>query len=171
MYERTHWLDHATVPSNRYNISQNEDGTYTITRAGTVAQQGTPQDQQHFNNIEIGITDAHAAALLLVNALRQTQWNVAEVEALVEQYKSVEVGFAALTNSLAYPFNDSRVSIPLTLPRGSVYYEVKAEVTEFDGNVGEVIVSDRLTNGFKLAYTGSAASATVKYIVTGGIAP
>lgn len=37
-----------------------------------------------------------------------------------------------------------------------------------NGNVGEIVVTDKLTNGFKLAFTGSASSVTVKYTVIGG---
>ena len=44
MYHRTHWLDHVT--------DQN----------GAVIQQGTLQDQAHFNNMEVGIADANFAA-------------------------------------------------------------------------------------------------------------
>ena len=43
-----------------------------------------------------------------------------------------------------------------------------AEVTSVAGNVGDINVSDRLTNGFKMAFTGGAKSVTVKYYVIGG---
>ena len=36
------------------------------------------------------------------------------------------------------------------------------------GNIGEVQVSDRQVNGFKLSYTGSAPSAEITYMVIGG---
>ena len=35
--------------------------------------------------------------------------------------------------------------------------------------VGEAVATDKQVNGFKLAYTGSAKSAVVEYIVIGGI--
>lgn len=156
MYNRTDWKDHVTDPSNLFHIVDNQDGTYTITPAGEVMQQGTPQDQAHFNNMEVGISDAHTAALLLLNYARQNAWEV-------------EQGTKELTNSAVYPFNNSQVSVALTGGRENGDYLVLTEVVSGNGNVGEVVVSDKLTNGFKLAYTGSATEATVKYIVIGGL--
>jgi len=37
------------------------------------------------------------------------------------------------------------------------------------GNPGEIVVSDKLVNGFKIAHTGSAPSVTIKYTVIGGV--
>ena len=59
MYHRTHWLDHVT--------DQN----------GAVIQQGTLQDQAHFNNMEVGIADANFAAQVLTEGylqLRADSW-------------------------------------------------------------------------------------------------
>ena len=66
MYQYTDWKDHVTLPANCFKITDNGDGTVTITPAGTVMQQGTPQDQTHFGNLEKGMLDAHTAALLLL---------------------------------------------------------------------------------------------------------
>ena len=155
MYERTYWQDDVRNPSNRYNYTDHGDGTMTITKAGTVMQQGTFQDQQHFNNMEVGITDAHIAAMLLLNAVRQNEWEI-------------ERGQVTLTNNAIYPMNNSVQSVALQLPKENGDYVVIAEVVSCSGNAGEVEVSDMLANGFKLAYTGSAASATIKYTVIGG---
>lgn len=156
MYQLTEWKDHVTLPANCFKITDNGDGTVTITPAGTVMQQGTPQDQTHFSNLEKGVFDAHTAALLLLSFARQNAWEV-------------ERGTKQLTNGAKYPFNSSQASVALTLGRENGDYIVLTEVVSADGNVGEVIVSDKLTNGFKLAFTGSAASATINYIVIGGL--
>ncbi|MBQ7565811.1 MAG: hypothetical protein IJT18_01705, partial [Oscillospiraceae bacterium] len=92
MYKRTYWEDEVRSPSNRYTVTDNADGTKTITKAGTVMQQGTFQDQEHFNNMEAGITDAHLAAQLMLNALRQNEWEI-------------ERGEVTLTNNAIYPMN------------------------------------------------------------------
>ena len=155
MYGRTFWEDEVRSPSNRYTLTQNADGTYTIVRAGTVMQQGTFQDQAHFNNMEVGITDAQIALQLLLNAVRQNEWEI-------------ERGQVTLTNNAIYPMNNSVQSVALQLPKENGDYVVIAEVVSCSGNAGEVEVSDKLANGFKLAYTGSAASATIKYTVIGG---
>lgn len=156
MYKFTHWLDHVTNPSGVFKIVDKGDGTCAITPAGTVMQQGTPQDQAHFNNIEAGIVDAHTAALLLLNFARQHEWEV-------------ESGTKDLTNGAKFPFNSSASSVALTKTKESDNYIVITEVVNANGNVGEITVSDKLINGFKLAFTGSATAVTVKYTVIGGL--
>ena len=111
MYDWTTWLDHVTDPSNRYTLVDNGDGTFTIARAGTVMQQGTPQDQVRFNNIEGGIVDAHLAVNLLLNYARQMSWEI-------------ETGTVTLTNSDAAPFNNSVRTISLTKKKESTAYVV-----------------------------------------------
>ena len=37
------------------------------------------------------------------------------------------------------------------------------------GDVGDVLISDKLLNGFKVRFDGSAKSATVKLIIKGGM--
>lgn len=156
MYDWTQWIDHVVSPTNRFTVVDNKDGTWTITPTGTVMQQGTAQDQIHFNNVENGIVDSHTATDLLLNFARQNSWEV-------------ETGSIALTNTLAFPFNDSVKTVNLLKTKESGSYVVITEVTSFVGNVGEIVISDKLTNGFKIAYTGSAPSATIKYTVIGGI--
>ena len=48
-------------------------------------------------------------------------------------------------------------------------YTVEAEVLEHDGNVGDVKIFSRLLNGFKVAYDGSAKTATIKLRIKGGM--
>jgi hypothetical protein len=156
MYDITTWLDHVTDPDNCYLITANGDGTYKIQLAGTVMQQGTNQDASHFNNMERGIWDAHAAFNLLLNALRQQSWEK-------------ESGTVTLSNSSNYPFNDSQKTVALQVPKESADYIVLTEVVSFTGNVGDLVISDRLRNGFKIAFTGSASSATINYTVIGGV--
>ena len=164
MYDWTTWLDHVTSPSNVFTITDNGDNTYTITPAGTVMQQGTAQDQTHFNNMEAGILDAHAAEGLLLNFARMLGWTVDGIKNYIAAKNVVYAGTANLTNTGGFPFNNSQktVSLGATLPNNR--YDVNTEVTAFSGNVGEVEVTNKLTNGFKLAYTGSAKSATIAWV-------
>lgn len=156
MYERTYWLDHVRVPDNIYNVKENGDGTSTITPAGKVVQQGVFQDQTHFNNMEVGIFDAHAAIGLLINFVRQNAW-------------VLERGQVELTNTGIYPFNNSAKTVALATVQDVTDYIVVAEAVTATGNVGEIVAADKLANGFKLGYTGSAKSATIKYTVIGGL--
>ncbi len=164
MYNWTKWLDHVTDPSNRFTVVENGDGTWTITPTGTVMQQGTPQDQVRFNNMEDGIVDAHATIALLLNFVRQQGWEQDDIE----QELIGEIGTVTLNNSETFPFNNSLVSVSLANTRKTLNYLVIVEVPVATGNVGEIIVTDKLINGFKIGFTGSAKSVTVKYKVIGG---
>ena len=123
---------------------------------GTVQQQGTSQNAANFGKMDFGIFDAHTAVQILLMLARQNSWEV-------------EVGSVSLTNSYAYPFNNSKKSVALANTKEDSNYVVLTEVTSFTGNVGEIVISDKLTNGFKIEHTGSATAVTVTYIVIGGI--
>jgi len=156
MYEWTKWQDHVTTHPNMFKVVDNGDGTWTITPAGDVMQQGTPQDQVRFNNIENGIVDAHIAINLLLNYARQSKLEI-------------EVGTTTLTNTLSFPFSNSQQTINLKKAKENSDYIVFAEIMSAIGNPGEIVVSDKLVNGFKIAHTGSAPSVTIKYTVIGGV--
>lgn len=79
-------------------------------------------------------------------------------------------GSVTLSNSQAFPFNNSQVTVPISVERDNQDYIVDYEVTEAVGNVGDIVISAKLVNGFKIEYTGSASSVTVKYQVLGGMA-
>ena len=42
------------------------------------------------------------------------------------------------------------------------------EIVDFTGNVGDIVVTDKMTNGFAIQHTGSASSVEVDYFVIGG---
>ena len=107
--------------------------------------------------------DKDTAVTLLINALRQHEWQNEEDALICEQ------GTVTLTNTGAFPFNNSQQTIALVKTQKNVKYAVIAEVKSANGNPGEAVVSDKQVNGFKLAFTGSAKSAVVEYIVIGGI--
>ena len=74
-----------------------------------------------------------------------------------------------LTNSLEFPFNNSEKSVSITT-QDNAKYVVLTEIVSAVGNPGEIEVSDKLNNGFKLSFTGSASQVIVKYTVIGGFA-
>lgn len=77
-----------------------------------------------------------------------------------------------LTNTQRYPFNssvDSPRTVAMIQTRRNLFYSVEAEVLESDGQVGEIIVSDKALNGFKIAYTGSGSSVTLAVRIKGGM--
>lgn len=86
----------------------------------------------------------------------------------MQKLRVVETGSTTMTNSQEFPFNNSRKTVALVTPQANSAYLVDVEVDEANGNVGEVIVSSRMTNGFAIEFTGSATSVTVNYFVIGG---
>lgn len=141
MYQRTKWLDEVKDEHSE-----------------EIIQEGTDQSAAHFNNMEEGITDASVAAALLLIAAGDLQ-----------QQTATERHVVALTNKQGYPFNDSAKTISLTVTRDSTDYTVDVDVQAHDGNVGDVRIYDKQTNGFKVAYDGSAKSATLILRVQGGM--
>ena len=141
MYRNTHWIDEV-------NDQETEE----------VIQEGTPQSAGNFNNMEGGISDAHLAAALLIIQSGLTADQVATEEKTV-----------TLSNIQSYPFNNSTQTIALNTVRNFTDYTVEAEITAHDGNVGDVRIFDRMLNGFKVAYDGSAKSATIKLRIKGGM--
>ena len=106
--------------------------------------------------------DGDIASKLIINALRQHIWD-SEEKALV-----CEDGTVTLTNSKKYPFNDSKQTIALTKTQKNQKYVIIAQITASTGSAGDIVVSDKAVNGFKMAFTGGAKNATVKYYVIGG---
>lgn len=78
-------------------------------------------------------------------------------------------GTVTLTNTKQYPFNDSLTTVALKSPLDNCGYAVITEMAESAGEVGDIIVFGKALNGFKLAYTGSASRAEVKYSIIGGL--
>jgi hypothetical protein len=141
MYRRTFWLDKVVDADT-----------------GEQIQEGTDQSAGHFNNAEHGISDVNLAAALILISSSLTAEQVATEERTI-----------TLTNSQSYPFNDSTQTIALATARNFTDYTVEAEVLDHSGNVGDVRIFDRMLNGFKIAYDGSAKSATIKLRIKGGM--
>lgn len=107
-----------------------------------------------------------AAAIANLNSLvSAAQTNITKLLARTD----MEAGSVTLSNNQVFPFNSSQVTVPLSTTRDNQNYIVDYEVTAAVGNVGDIIVSAKLVNGFKIEYTGSATSVTVKYQVLGGM--
>lgn len=139
MYQPTNWLD--DVPG---------------------IQTGTPMNAANFNNAEGGIVAANRLALVLAQQVRQHEREIANLIG--------EINTITLTNSLAYPFNNSQQTVALVTPRDTMDYRIIVEVDAYSGGrPGNINISGKALNGFKIAFDGSATSVTIKYFVAGGI--
>ena len=162
MYETKRWQDHVTEFEDRYTESRNDDGTITHTPVeGEIIQQGTPQNADNFNHMEEGISNATETAALLALTTIHHQQAITDLQG--------ETATVTLTNSQEYPFNNSQKAVALKTERNHVDYTVETEVVEYsEGFPGNIVISEKLLNGFKIAHTGSAKSVTVKIYVRGG---
>lgn len=141
-YKRNFWVDHVT--------DQN----------GNVIQYGTLMDQEHFNNIEEGLSDASLALELVQFKQMQDGY----------QYED-EVHIVNLSmDNQPWPFNNKVTTIGLKNLRENVNYGVEVSVISYSGGrLGNITVTDRALNGFKLVHDGSATSVKVGVRVSGGM--
>lgn len=107
--------------------------------------------------------DGDIASELIINRLRQHIWQN-EADAPV-----CESGSVMLTNTAKFPFNNSKKSVALAKAQTDLNYAVIAWTDSEAGNIGDIQVTEKQVNGFKVSYSGSASTAVVNYIVIGGI--
>ncbi len=162
VYNITHWLDHVTQFPGRRNLIKNSDGTVTLERAeGEIIQQGTPRNATNYNNMETGI--------LASNVFAQWLWTLVLQHRQKLEDLTGEYGTVTLNNTKKYPFTNATTTIKLGTLRSTTEYHVSIEVVSSSGGLVEFAEAyDRQLNGFKVRFTGSARSATLKYCVTGG---
>lgn len=177
MYDITNWLDHAVTPARTFKITDNGDGTYTLVPVGQVIQQGTPMSAANFNNIETGIHAANVAAIMAMNTARL---------AMETADSNVVIKDVTLTNTAKYPFNNSKMTVALNdkEERHNTKYVVLAEIKNCvveDGSsvdelainnaglVGNIVISDKMINGFKIESTGSAGDVSLRLYIAGGM--
>lgn len=176
MYANLTWLDHAVTPDRTFTMTTNPDGTVTLTPAGTVVQQGTNMSAANFNNIELGLTDHDLAVQILLMLVRnladRADLNDEDVTALADDLiteVTTEEISVTLTNTGAYPYNNSAKSVSFGATRKTTNWTCEATVTANDGNVGEIEITNKKANGLTVAFTGSATSVTVTLKIKGGI--
>ena len=159
MYKWLRWFDHVTERPDTYTEKSNPDGSKTYTEAfGEVIQEGTPQSGTNFTRMEDGVFDAHLAYALFLHLWRQTEDG------------SPEVRNVTLTNGQKWPFNNSEQTVSLTILRPTTNYTIEPVVmSATGGRVQGIEITDKLANGFKIAFDGDATSAVVKLIIKGGI--
>lgn len=145
--------------SKPYDIIRWQDEV--IDQNGDIMQEGTLHDEVNMNRMEGGILESHLLATMLLQQGIQQKQILADLEG--------EIGEITLKNSETFPFNNSIKTIALQKQRDNLNYRVITEVISADGEVGNVIVTDKQLNGFKIAFTGSAKNVTIKYYVQGGM--
>ena len=138
-------------------------------QTGEVLVEGTPVNEVNLNNNEIGTHAAHTAFSIFLQYFMQfDRWVRQKVADHAAEFLN-EIQTVTLTNSLKFPFNNSVYTVSLATPRKTLNYDVTWEVISTNGNVGDISVSDKQLNGFKISYDGSATSVTLKIRIKGGM--
>lgn len=176
MYKMKSWVDRVTQFVNRFKETNNSDGSITHERVdGEVLKTGTAQSAANFNNMEYGILEN---SLLLGETTRVLKEHGRDIDAMTG-----EMHLVYLYNTAKYPANNSKKTIALKQPRNNTDYIVAVRVASavmpngvaIDGDpagtAGNIVITDKLLNGFKLAYTGNAKEVTLEVEVQGGMIP
>lgn len=157
------WKDHIITDPDIVHLTPLGDDDYRVTKPGVIEQQGTPQNATNFNDMDL----ASIEGILMAN------FNTTMIRMLKDKVDGLagELIQVTLTNSQKYPFNNSKKTVSLGTIRNTKDYTV---ITEFiskggAGGVGDIIISDKMLNGFKIEYTGAAPSVTINCFVQGGI--
>lgn len=163
MRELVGWQDHVVEHPGRFVEENLGGGLVQLTPSpGKVKKQGTPQNATNFNVMDFAALEAMLMA-------SENSRNIRHMGDTVGGLKGEKIQ-VTLTNTQAYPFNNSKKTVQLSQSRNNTDYTVEAEIASVTGGaVGEIVYSDKLVNGFKVAFTGSAQSVVLNCYVRGGI--
>ena len=151
------WKDMVCEFPNRFAQTVEGDKVTLQRSPGTVRTQGTPQNATNFNTMDLAALEA---MLMSSEAMRM----------LLRQNEELKGILDANDAALAYPHNNSIKTLQIVTPRNTKDYTITVEVVSVTGGAaGEFEISDKLLNGFKIKYTGSASSVAVRCYVRGGI--
>ena len=128
---------------------------------GEVIQEGTPIDDENLDSMDESAWEALQIAKANINFSRQNRDRIEAMEG--------EVVRVTLSNTQQYPFNNSQTTVPLSKETHKTNYTVLVEViSSTGGGVGDVRITDRAVNGFKISYSGAATSVTLDCYIRGG---
>jgi hypothetical protein len=165
MRDLINWKDRQVEFPDRVKLTDLGGGFYTIEKApGTIEEPGTPQNKENFNSMDVGTFEA---LMIAEEALRHGLLMQRDIDGL-----DAEIHEVTIANSYAYPFNSSVYTVQLDKLRNKTSYTVTYEVVSVTGDpgcsAGDVVIYDKLANGFKVHFTGSATSVVLKLYVRGG---
>ena len=112
-----------------------------------------------------------AASLTAFGNMQQHRLNEAQFELIASEALG-ESHTVTLTNTQKYPFNstvDAPVTVALNTRRKNLFYSVEPEITANVGPVGEIRVTNKQLNGFKVSFDGCGKSVTMILRVKGGM--
>lgn len=162
MYDLILWKNRRTEKSNTYSVTENEDGTITLTPVvGEVIEAGTPFSQNNMNNMDNGINEAVIIADMAIVKLLQHE------RELKNTY--LEIGTQKISSKESYPFNRETVTVAMQQARNTLDYIVIAFCDDLQQ--GRAIrIKDKQLNGFKIEVEDCPKTpVTIKYFILGGM--
>lgn len=144
---------HAYIPQEWLDEVKDKD-------TGEIIQKGTDMDAAHFSYMEQGIHNNSLMLAVMLEHLKHTRQSLESVDG-----EEIEI---TLTNTKDFYFNNSVRTVALANMRSTKNYRVMTEIQGNPVNAGDIVVYDKQVNGFKIAFTGSAKSVTVRCFVQGG---
>lgn len=162
MYDLITWKNRRTQYSNRYEVTENSDGTITLTPVtGEVIEAGTSFNQTNMNQMDNGINEAMIIANMAIVQLLQHD------RELENTY--FETGTVSISSTEEYPFNKESVTVAMEEARNTLDYVVIAFCD--DVQQGRAIrIKDKQLNGFKIEVEDCPQTAvTIKYFIIGGM--
>ncbi|MDI3547875.1 MAG: hypothetical protein PWR10_1527 [Halanaerobiales bacterium] len=150
---------------NDYNPIKWQDEV--VDENGNVILEGTLYDENNMNRMEAGIDLHNTYNAFIAELARQIRSNQLELEKWQKQ--RIQEGVVEINNAdTNIYFRDSDpyaiVALEGYTQLDSPEFSVLTEIVEGDpGLVGDVVVYDKSSNGFKIKYTGSADYVKIRW--------
>ncbi len=162
MYNLIMWKNRRTELNNTYSVTENQDGTITLTPVvGEVIEAGTSFNQQNMNHMDNGINEAMIIANMAAVKLLQHD------RELENTY--FEIGETSIKSNENYPFNKENVTVAMKTARNTLDYIVIAFCDDLlQGRA--IRIKDKQLNGFKIEVEDCPKTpVTIKYFILGGM--
>lgn len=162
MYDFVEFKDRRTSKSNTYKVTNNSDGTITLTPTpGDIIEAGTPLNAAHLNVSEHGVNEAIIMAGSLVIQMLQAQRDLSNT--------FLEIGSKQIYSEENYPFNTAVSTVALKTSRNTLDYVVLPYCDDvMQGR--QIRIKDKQLNGFKIEVEDCPnIPITIKYFVFGGM--
>lgn len=162
MRDPINFLDHVVEHPGRFRETNLGDNLVQHDPSpGEIVQEGTPLNAANMNLLDTAALQGIMMGSLNISFMKQLSDKVNAQEG--DQF------IVTLTNNQQYPFNNSNQAAILPKSRNKKNYTVLTEiVSAVGGGVGEIVITNKLLNGFQIAFTGAASQVKVNCIVQGG---
>ena len=172
MYQHIKWEDRVTEFSDLFKETQEGSNVRHTPVEGSVIVEGTPLDAANLGQAENGLLDTSIALQILLQAYYAHRRESVAHHDLMDAEVLGETQDVTLTNTDHFPFNSTNhtpVTVNLTKKRKNLFYTIETEVKSHTGEVGNIEITYKALNYFKLNFTGSGSKAVITTRIKGGM--